>query len=153
MKKHIYIILWYKTLVKYELNMYFLDYITIAIKLKYSQIDIRCNWQNFIVLLTHLSEVTYSQVWWPILRIRALHLPIQVHKHRHHEHTHGAMGSHLSCGARGGVGGSVSCPRAPQSWYWGWRESAVHSLPPPTIPAGMSLELTTFRLWVQLSNH
>ncbi len=23
-----------------------------------------------------------------------------------------------------------------QGWYCGWRESAVHSLPPPTIPAG-----------------
>ncbi len=32
-------------------------------------------------------------------------------------------------------------------------ESAVHSLPPPTIPAGPRLELTTFGLRVQLSNH
>ncbi len=33
------------------------------------------------------SEITYSQVWWPILIIRALHLPIQVHTHSS-EHTH-----------------------------------------------------------------
>ncbi len=32
-------------------------------------------------------------------------------------------------------------------------ESAVHSLPPPTIPAGPRLELTTFGLRVRLSNH
>ncbi len=32
-------------------------------------------------------------------------------------------------------------------------ESAVHSLPPPTIPAGPRLELATFWLRVWLSNH
>ncbi len=32
-------------------------------------------------------------------------------------------------------------------------ESAGHSLPPPTIPAGPRLELTTFGLRVRLSNH
>ncbi len=32
-------------------------------------------------------------------------------------------------------------------------ESAVHSLPPPTIPASPRLELTTFGLGVRLSNH
>ncbi len=32
-------------------------------------------------------------------------------------------------------------------------ESAVHSLPPPTIPAGPRLELATFGFRVRLSNH
>ncbi len=32
-------------------------------------------------------------------------------------------------------------------------ESAGHSLPPPTIPAGLRRELTTFKLRVRLSNH
>ena len=32
-------------------------------------------------------------------------------------------------------------------------ERTVHALPPPTIPAGPGLELTTFRLGVGLSNH
>ncbi len=32
-------------------------------------------------------------------------------------------------------------------------ESTVHSLPPPTIPAGPRLELTTFGLRVWLSNY
>ncbi len=54
------------------------------------------------------------------------------HTHTHREHTPGAVGSHLCCGARGTVGGLVPCSRAPQSWYWRWRESTVHSLPTPT---------------------
>ncbi len=49
--------------------------------------------------------MTYGQVWWPILRIHALHL------------THPKW-SHLCCGARGAFRGSVPCSRAPQSWYW-----------------------------------
>ncbi len=32
-------------------------------------------------------------------------------------------------------------------------ESAGHSLPPPTIPAGPRFELATFGLQVRLSNH
>ncbi len=32
-------------------------------------------------------------------------------------------------------------------------ESAEHSLPQPTIPAGPRLKLAPFQLWVQLSNH
>ncbi len=80
--------------------------------------------------------MTYDQVWWPILRICALHLThpkcthtaVKIHTHR--EHTPGAVGSHLCCGARGAVGGSVPCSRAPQSWYWGWRERCTFT--PPT---------------------
>ncbi len=49
----------------------------------------------------------------------------------HPKCTHTTVNTHAvnthpeHCGARGAVGG--------QSWYWGW--SAVHSLPPATIPA------------------
>ncbi len=97
------------------------------------------------------SYVIYSQVWWPILGIRALPLSIQVHTHSsEHTHTPGAVGSHLCCSAQGAVGGSVPFSRAPRRCIEGGR-SAVHSLPPPTIPAGPRLELTTFRLWVRLS--
>ncbi len=73
--------------------------------------------------------------------------PSKVHtrsrEHTHREHTPGAVGSHLCCGARGAVG--VRClaqghlSRGIESG-----ESAVHSLPPATIPAGPSLELATF---------
>ncbi len=95
-------------------------------------------------------KVTWrGQVWWPILGICALHLPIQsAHTqqwtHIHCEHTPGAVGSHLCCGARGAVGGSVPCSRAPKSWYWGWRECCTFT-PPPTIPAGP--ETRTRNLW------
>ncbi len=71
------------------------------------------------------KEVTCGQVWWPILGICALHIT------HPSVHTQQPM---MRC--RGAVGGSVPCSRASQSWYWGWRESAGHSLPPPTIPAG-----------------
>ncbi len=43
-------------------------------------------------------------------------------------HTPGAVGSHLCCGARGAVGGSVPCSRAPRRGIEG-EESAVYSLP------------------------
>ncbi len=75
-------------------------------------------------------KVTYDQVWWPILGICALHFnPSKVHTHSS-EHTPGAVGSHLCSSARGAVGGSVPCSRAPQSWYWGWRERCTFT--PPT---------------------
>ncbi len=65
------------------------------------------------------SDVTCGQVWWPILGIRALQLTHPKSTHTHREHTPGAVGSHLCCGTRGAVGGSVPCSRAPQSWYEG----------------------------------
>ncbi len=65
-------------------------------------------------------------------------------------HTSGAVSSYLCCGTRGAVVGSVPCSRAHHRGIEGG-ESAVHSLPPPTIPAGPRLELPNFRLWVRLS--
>ncbi len=53
-----------------------------------------------------------------------------VNAHTHTVNTPGAVGSHLCCGAREAVGCSVSCSRAPQSWYWRWRESCTFI--PPT---------------------
>ncbi len=79
------------------------------------------------------SDVTYGQVWWPILGISALYLthPKCTHssEHTQHEHTPGAVGSHLCCATRGAVVGSVPCSRAPQSWYWGWRECCTFTPP------------------------
>ncbi len=67
--------------------------------------------------------------------------PIQVHTHSS-EHTPGAVGSHLCCGARGAVGGSVAQGHLSR----GIEGGAVHSLPPPTIPARP--ETQTCNLWV-----
>ncbi len=86
--------------------------------------------------------MTYSQVWWPILGIRALHLPIQVNTH---PEQWAAIYAVLA------VGGSVPCSSAPPHCGIEVGESAVQSLPPPTIPAGPRLELTTLWLWVWIS--
>ncbi len=51
-----------------------------------------------------------------------------VNTHTHHEHTPGEVGRHLCCVARGAVGGSVPCSRAPRRGIEGG-ENAVHSLP------------------------
>ncbi len=101
-------------------------------------------WLHFSIVEGSESDVTYSQVWWPILGIRALHLPIQS-AHTHREHTPGAVGSHLCCGARGAVGGSVPCSRAPQSGYWGWRERCTFT--PPTYNSCRP-ETRTCNLWI-----
>jgi len=51
------------------------------------------------------------------------HARTHAHTHTHtHTHTHRAVGSHICCSTQGAVGGSVPCSRAPQSWYWRWRE-------------------------------
>ncbi len=74
-----------------------------------------------------------------------------VNTHTHREHTPGAVGSHLCCGTRGAVvgsvlkGTSVVVLRVKRALY-------IHS-PPPTIPVGPRLELPTFGLRVRLSNH
>ncbi len=78
----------------------------------------------------------YCQVWWPILEIGPLHLThpsAHTHtavssEHTHREHTPGAVGSHCSS-ARGAIEGSVPCSRAPQSWYWRWREYCSFTIP------------------------
>ncbi len=72
-----------------------------------------------------VSDATCGQVWWPILGISALHLshPFQSAHTQHWTHTHTrSSGQPFMLRHRGAVGGSVSCSRAPQSWYWGWRE-------------------------------
>ncbi len=106
--------------------------------------------QNHIYnLIWKGKDVMCGQVWWPILGICALHLTHPsahtqwTNTHTHTMNTHPeqwatiytkqlrvrclAQGYHLSRGIEGG-------------------ESAVHSLPPPTMPAGP--ETRTRDLWV-----
>ncbi len=63
----------------------------------------------------------------PYLELGLCIYPSKVHTHSS-KHTHRAVGSHLYCGARGAVGGSVPCSRALCRVIEGG-ESAVHSLP------------------------
>ncbi len=62
-------------------------------------------------------------------------------------HTSRAVDSHLCCGARGAVGGSKPCSRAPQSWYWRWRECCTF-----TPPIYNSAETRTRNLWIMRPN-
>ncbi len=87
----------------------------------------------------------HGQVWWPILGNCALHLTHPKCTHTHSEHTPRAVGSHLCCGARGAVGGSVPCSRAPQSWYWRWMERCTFT--PPTYNSCQP-ETRTRNLWI-----
>ncbi len=63
----------------------------------------------------------------PYLEVSALHLPIQVHTHTMNTHPE-QWAAIYAAGARGSVGGSVPCSRAPLRGIKGG-ESAVHSLP------------------------
>ncbi len=87
------------------------------------------------VFIMKWSEVTWSEVWWPILGICALHLThpkcthISVNTHTPWTHTR-SSGQPFMLRRPGAVGGSVPCSRAPQSWYWGWRERCTFT--PPT---------------------
>ncbi len=71
--------------------------------------------------------MTYRQLWWPILGICAL----SINSSKLHTHTPGTVGRHLCSGA---LGDSVHLSRGIENG-----ESAVHSLPPPTIPACLVL--------------
>ncbi len=96
-----------------------------------------------------------GQVWWPILRICALHLTLCTHTAVSSEQTRThtpravgirAVGSHFYPNAQGAVGGLVPCSRvSPQLWYWGWRERWTFT-PLLTIPARP--ETRTRNLWV-----
>ncbi len=39
------------------------------------------------------------------------------------------VNTHHCSSARGAIGGSVPCSRAPQSWYWRWRECCSFTIP------------------------
>ncbi len=66
------------------------------------------------------SMVTHTQNSYSTLSHPSAHTHIS-------EHTPGAMGSHLCCGARGAIEGSVPCSRAPRRGIEGGRERCIHS--------------------------
>ncbi len=95
----------------------------------------------FYILITFGKETWRVASMVTILRICALHLTQVPHtqqwvvnKHHHTMNTHPEQWAAIYAAAPGEqLGVRCPCSRAPQSWYWGG-ESAVHSLPPPTIP-------------------
>ncbi len=114
-------------------------------------------------------HVTCDQVWWPTLRIRALHLthPKCTHTHTHththsSEHTHSAVNTHTpwthtwSSGKpfmlqrRGAVGGSVPAQGHLSRGIEGG-ESTVHSHPPTYNPCQMETwtwETNSSKFWI-----
>ncbi len=94
--------------------------------------------------------MTYSQIWWPILGICALHLPIQVHTHQwtHIPWTHTrSSGQPFMLQRLGSSWGFGALLKGTSSSYGRWRERFTS--PPMTIPAGPRFKLAN--LWVRLS--
>uniref|UniRef100_A0A672NBY8 Palmitoyltransferase n=1 Tax=Sinocyclocheilus grahami TaxID=75366 RepID=A0A672NBY8_SINGR len=86
---------------------------------------------TFIISLSFLTAFIFGCVTTHLtLSTCRFILSVSVSSNKRIEHTPGAVGSHLCCGARGAVGGSVPCSRAPQSWYLRWRERCTFT--PPT---------------------
>ncbi len=77
----------------------------------------------------------YCQVWWPILEIGALHLTHpSAHTQQwvvntHTVNTHPEQWAVIAPAPGEQLGGSVPCSRAPQSWYWRWRECYSFTIP------------------------
>ncbi len=92
----------------------------------------------------------YSEFVLCIWPIQSAHTQQWTHTHR--EHTPGAVGS-IYAAATGEQLGVWWLAQGHLSRGIEDGESAVHSLPPPTIPASPRFELATFRLRVRLSNH
>ncbi len=103
------------------------------------------------------SDVTYDQVSWPILGICALRLihPVHTHssEHTHTVNTHPEQWTAIHAAAPGELLGVRCLAQGHLSRGIEGGESAGHSIPPPTIPAGLRLEPATFGLRVQHSNH
>ncbi len=73
----------------------------------------------------------YGDPYSEFVPIQSAHTQRWTHTHTHREHTPGAVGSHFMLRHPGSSWGPVPCSRAPQSWYWRWRECCTFT-PPPT---------------------
>ncbi len=100
--------------------------------------------ENYYTIVKNLICIE-SEKWkwrdmWPSIVTHTRNLcsafnPFKVHthssKHTHTVNTHLEQWAAFYAAAPGGaVAGSVPCSRAPQSWYWGWREHCTFI--PPT---------------------
>ncbi len=72
----------------------------------------------------------YCQVWWPILEIGALHLTHpSAHTHKWVVNTHPEQWAAIAPAPGEQLGVRCLAPRAPQSWYWRWRECCSFTIP------------------------
>ncbi len=64
---------------------------------------------------------------------------------------HTAVNTHTHTEQRGAVGGSMSCSRAPQSWYWRWSERFTFTPPtgPRLEPLGHDFP-STYTVWTKV---
>ncbi len=88
-------------------------------------VSFRCYMKVKVTLHTTKYGDPYSEFVLCIYPILSAHTHSSEYSHTVNTHP-----EHLCCGARRAVGGSVPCSRAPQSWYWGWRERCTFT--PPT---------------------
>ncbi len=87
----------------------------------------RCRKTEESVVTWHTAKYgdLYSEFVLCLLPIQSAHT--QQWTHTHCEHTPRSVGSHLFC--VGAVGGSVTCSRVPQSWYWRWKRALYIHFP------------------------
>ncbi len=66
----------------------------------------------------------------------------------HTLNTHPEQWAVICCSTQGVIGGLVPCSRAPQLLVLRVEESAVHSLPPPTIPTSTETRTIGLHVWL-----
>ncbi len=90
------------------------------------------------------SDMIYGQVWWPILGICALQLTHPKCAHTQ-QWTHTRSSGQPFMLRRPGSSWGFGASRAPQSWYWRWRERCTFT--PPTYNSCRP-ETRTRNLWI-----
>ncbi len=99
------------------------------------------------------SMVTHTRNSCSAFNPSKVHTHSSEHTHTHTVNTHPEQWAAIYAAAPGEQLGVRCLAQGQLSRGIEGGESAGHSLPPPTIPAGPGLELATFGLRVRLSNH
>ncbi len=132
---------------------------------KQKQKTVDCNLVKMTKLCYSCNGVNHHSLWkWKWSDIRPSMVthtrnlcsainPSKVHTHTHTVNTHPEQWAAIYAVAPGEQLGVQCLAQGHLSRGIEGGESAVHSLPPPTIPAGPRLKLATFGWRVRLSNH